>query len=240
MQARFYAPWYGRFLSPDPARDQHFEETQSWNIYSYVRNNPTMNIDPDGQQSVGAQMRMRAEYEEGFAARAKADTRKFIFFTGAVGLTAATAPAWLPAVVPTLFAASNSPGVKQAIEEGLAPAPQGVQAAARGAQLLQSRVAEFAKLETHFDRTNVVAEVEGGLAGAIRYTAETGIPIKGTDHLLKGAEAVQRFEKFAKQVTNSASIPASARQELAAKATAKAAEIKKALEYAEKMRKDKK
>lgn len=51
MQARFYAPWYGRFLSPDPARDQHFEETQSWNIYSYVQNNPTMNIDPTGMYS---------------------------------------------------------------------------------------------------------------------------------------------------------------------------------------------
>lgn len=50
MQARFYAPMYGRFLSPDPARDQHFEETQSWNIYSYVRNNPTMHIDPTGMQ----------------------------------------------------------------------------------------------------------------------------------------------------------------------------------------------
>jgi hypothetical protein len=48
MQARFYAPWYGRFLSPDPARDQHFEQTQSWNIYSYVQNNPTMQIDPTG------------------------------------------------------------------------------------------------------------------------------------------------------------------------------------------------
>lgn len=53
MQARFYAPWYGRFLSPDPARDQHFEETQSWNIYSYVQNNPTMLIDPDGMIGVG-------------------------------------------------------------------------------------------------------------------------------------------------------------------------------------------
>ena len=48
-QARFYAPMYGRFLSPDPARDQHFEETQSWNIYSYVQNNPTMSIDPTGE-----------------------------------------------------------------------------------------------------------------------------------------------------------------------------------------------
>ncbi|WP_306590490.1 RHS repeat-associated core domain-containing protein [Geothrix sp. 21YS21S-4] len=51
MQARFYAPWYGRFLSPDPARDQHFEETQSWNIYSYVRNGPVSNVDFTGQWS---------------------------------------------------------------------------------------------------------------------------------------------------------------------------------------------
>lgn len=48
MQARFYLPMYGRFASPDPARDQHFEQTQSWNIYSYVQNNPTMMIDPTG------------------------------------------------------------------------------------------------------------------------------------------------------------------------------------------------
>ncbi|HCZ32888.1 MAG TPA: hypothetical protein DHV93_05195, partial [Holophagaceae bacterium] len=48
MQARFYVPWFGRFASPDPARDQHFEFTQSWNIASYVRNNPIMNTDPTG------------------------------------------------------------------------------------------------------------------------------------------------------------------------------------------------
>jgi hypothetical protein len=49
MQARFYAPMYGRFLSPDPARDQHFEQTQSWNIYSYVQNDPTMKVDTTGE-----------------------------------------------------------------------------------------------------------------------------------------------------------------------------------------------
>lgn len=48
MQARFYLPMYGRFASPDPARDQHFEDTQSWNIYSYCGNNPVMRLDPDG------------------------------------------------------------------------------------------------------------------------------------------------------------------------------------------------
>lgn len=48
MQARFYAPQWHRFTSPDPARDQHLEETQSWNIYSYVQNAPTMRFDPTG------------------------------------------------------------------------------------------------------------------------------------------------------------------------------------------------
>ncbi|HEY3270760.1 MAG TPA: RHS repeat-associated core domain-containing protein [Geothrix sp.] len=60
MQARFYAPMYGRFLSPDPARDQHFEETQSWNIYSYVQNNPTMKIDPTGMVGEEISMLMSA------------------------------------------------------------------------------------------------------------------------------------------------------------------------------------
>lgn len=48
MKARFYLPMYGRFTNPDPARDQHSEETQSWNINSYVRNSPMMNTDPTG------------------------------------------------------------------------------------------------------------------------------------------------------------------------------------------------
>ncbi|BDU75474.1 RHS repeat-associated core domain-containing protein [Mesoterricola sediminis] len=52
MQARFYLPMYGRFASPDPARDQHFEQTQSWNIYSYVQNNPVMMLDPNGMAGV--------------------------------------------------------------------------------------------------------------------------------------------------------------------------------------------
>ncbi len=76
MQARFYAPWFGRFLSPDPARDQHFEQTQSWNIYSYVRNNPTMMIDPNGENALAA--------------------TAGVLGTGAL---AVTAPAWVPVVV---------------------------------------------------------------------------------------------------------------------------------------------
>ena len=59
MQARFYAPIYGRFLSPDPARDQHFEQTQSWNIYSYVQNNPISFADPTGMMTRAEEAMLR-------------------------------------------------------------------------------------------------------------------------------------------------------------------------------------
>ena len=52
MQGRFYAPQYHRFLSPDPGRDQQPEDPQSWNLFSYVRNNPVTKFDPDGQEQV--------------------------------------------------------------------------------------------------------------------------------------------------------------------------------------------
>ncbi|RPJ63368.1 MAG: RHS repeat-associated core domain-containing protein, partial [Acidobacteria bacterium] len=39
--ARYYSGPQGRFTSPDlPFADQHVEEPQSWNLYSYTRNNP--------------------------------------------------------------------------------------------------------------------------------------------------------------------------------------------------------
>ncbi len=48
MQARFSLPMYGRFGRPDPGMDQEAEDIQSWNIYSYVRNNPVNFVDPFG------------------------------------------------------------------------------------------------------------------------------------------------------------------------------------------------
>lgn len=48
-QTRYYASKLGRFTSPDePFADQEEEDPQSWNLYSYVRNNPLMYIDPFG------------------------------------------------------------------------------------------------------------------------------------------------------------------------------------------------
>jgi RHS repeat-associated protein len=47
--ARYYASNYGRFFSPDlPFVDQHTVNPQSWNLYTYVRNNPLRYNDPTG------------------------------------------------------------------------------------------------------------------------------------------------------------------------------------------------
>lgn len=43
----------GRFTSPDtPFVDQNVYDPQSWNLYSYGRNNPLVNIDPTGRSCV--------------------------------------------------------------------------------------------------------------------------------------------------------------------------------------------
>jgi RHS repeat-associated protein len=46
--ARYYGSNLGRFVSPDDGSDQSPDDPQSWNLYSYVRNNPLINTDPDG------------------------------------------------------------------------------------------------------------------------------------------------------------------------------------------------
>ena len=49
--ARYYSSAMGRFMSPDPI---HFQarmlyDPQSFNLYSYVRNNPLLLTDPTGE-----------------------------------------------------------------------------------------------------------------------------------------------------------------------------------------------
>ena len=47
--ARYFGSSLGRFTSPDsPLLDQHIADPQSWNLYSYVRNNPLSFVDPTG------------------------------------------------------------------------------------------------------------------------------------------------------------------------------------------------
>jgi len=47
--ARYFSSAQGRFTSPDkPLADQSAGDPQSWNLYSYVRNNPLRFTDPTG------------------------------------------------------------------------------------------------------------------------------------------------------------------------------------------------
>jgi len=51
--ARYFSGYQGRFTSPDePLLDQSPEDPQSWNLYSYVRNNPLIFVDPSGNDCV--------------------------------------------------------------------------------------------------------------------------------------------------------------------------------------------
>jgi RHS repeat-associated protein len=48
--ARYFSSAQGRFTTPDkPFADQHVEDPQSWNLYSYARNNPVRLIDIEGR-----------------------------------------------------------------------------------------------------------------------------------------------------------------------------------------------
>jgi RHS repeat-associated protein len=53
--ARYFSAALGRFASPDtPLLDQDSSNPQSWNLYTYVRNNPLSFVDPDGHTCVTA------------------------------------------------------------------------------------------------------------------------------------------------------------------------------------------
>ncbi len=49
MLARYYHPELGRFLSVDPIHSANVGVPQSWNKYSYARNNPVLYTDPNGE-----------------------------------------------------------------------------------------------------------------------------------------------------------------------------------------------
>ena len=51
FQARYFGSALGRFISPDdPFAGQDVSDPQSWNLYSYVLNNPLRYTDPDGHE----------------------------------------------------------------------------------------------------------------------------------------------------------------------------------------------
>ena len=53
FESRYYGSNMGRFMSPDGFSDGSSPDNpQSWNLYSYVQNNPLTNTEPDGHDCV--------------------------------------------------------------------------------------------------------------------------------------------------------------------------------------------
>jgi RHS repeat-associated protein len=71
MHARYYDPLMGRFLSVDPTWESAaLRAPQSWNRYTYVRNNPVNRTDPDGRVD-GNGMGEPLDWESGGLDRAR-------------------------------------------------------------------------------------------------------------------------------------------------------------------------
>jgi RHS repeat-associated protein len=50
--ARYFGSSMGRFMSPDEFwKDSHVGDPQSWNKYTYARNNPLRYVDPTGEKA---------------------------------------------------------------------------------------------------------------------------------------------------------------------------------------------
>jgi RHS repeat-associated protein len=61
--ARYFSGAQGRFSSADePFADQNPEDPQSWNLYSYVRNNPLRFTDLDGRKCVNGKDDISSEF----------------------------------------------------------------------------------------------------------------------------------------------------------------------------------
>jgi len=70
--ARYNASNLGRFMTPDEVlADQHPSSPQSWNLYSYTRNNPLRFVDDDGQKVIEAALKY-ASYDVHGATAAEA------------------------------------------------------------------------------------------------------------------------------------------------------------------------
>ena len=172
MQARFYLPMYGRFASPDPARDQHFEQTQSWNIYSYVQNSPTMRIDPTGMVGVDEVKQYAKDVGKALVGEAKGVAAVGVGIAKAVAHPVNTAKAIGNAVAhPIATAKAVGSAVSSAVANANTPEQAG--------KLVGNALANIGLVAAPFASAAGGAGVAGEVANAVPSTLARVIPGAG-------------------------------------------------------------
>ncbi len=86
--ARYFSGAQGRFASPDkPFADQHVQDPQSWNLYSYARNNPLRFVDLQGEAVIESRKIQTYRVQGRTAAEAFANARQASGFRSESGET---------------------------------------------------------------------------------------------------------------------------------------------------------
>jgi RHS repeat-associated protein len=168
MHARFCSPLTGRFLSVDTGQSAKPPKPQSWNRYSYSRNNPITRFDPDGQVD---QNFTPLVFPDDPIAQMEFDNRVAVGTTVLGAATLGGIAAIEAGAVATLSRLITG------LSFGSAPAASNPQ--------LQGIINQL------FKSTDTL---RGGTAGAIMRELATGTATKGRIHIQAGLERLLRLE----------------------------------------------
>ena len=187
MQARYYDPVTGRFMSNDPVGYTASNPVMSFNRYMYVNNNPYKYTDPNGEFLWGAFVGAAAEIavqmvveNKGFSdldyGRIGSSAAIGLVSGGVGGATAKLASHLGKAVVGT--SSAMKPGVSRVLAEGTKGTISGASTAATSSTLTQlndNGSVDLGKVGSDTVKGAVFGTVGGGAAGKVQSNANQKI-----------------------------------------------------------------
>lgn len=158
VQARYYAPWLGRWISPDPAGF-----VAGTNLYAYVQGNPIAFTDPTGTQPAPA-----VAGEEAGRRIVQTALQKAFEQWGVAGMVPAEGAATATAAAEgtAAVAGSTAAGEGTAAAAAAAPAAEGAAILAPVASAVGTVAALYLSTRLHMQRTGSIA----------RYGSPYGVP----------------------------------------------------------------